>query len=204
MIPKFISSIFFLLLCSPLFAQKPSFHLLKFGVKGLGGVTSANHLNRLTENWLQNTAEASNIELLGEEVNQLPFNIEVGYQPFFITRPVRLLQIGVKMDHSFSRMSAKFSNGFTNQGYELNINSESYIPGAFAYLTLGKLELGAGMIYAHTSVNINDDFFGYQDTWYGKNRGYEVSLGFSTNQEKNGWIHDERQVPRLDHQGIQG
>jgi hypothetical protein len=174
----------FLLSGSRTFAQEKPYNLIKFGVKGFGGITDTCHLNTMVNEWFQKVVDASNAELLSEPVT-LPFNIGYGYQPFFIIRPLRFLQIGVKVDYSFSNLSAKFQNPLSSQNYELNIKMKSYNPGIFTYLTLGKMELGGGLFRSYTFIDVNDAFFGYQDKWYGTNTGYELSLGFTSNSEKN-------------------
>lgn len=165
------------------FGQKPTFNLIKLGVKGFCGITAKNNLNNISSDWLDKVVEVSHAELSGEPIS-IPFNIEYGYQPFLLIRPLRLLQIGCKMDFSYSNLTAKFENQFINQDYQFNVKTRSYLPGIFAYLTLGKFELGGGLFQSYTNIYINDNFFGYQDTWYGSNTGYEISIGFSTTKEK--------------------
>ncbi len=177
--------IFLILLLSGsrVLAQDKPFNLIKFGIKGFGGMTETCYLNTMTNDWFESVVDASNAELQSEPVT-LPFNIEYGFQPFVIIRPFRLLQIGVKMDYAFSNLTAQFQNQLVNQNYELKIKTKSYMPGVFAYITLGKMELGGGFFSSYTNVDVNDDFFGYRDKWYGTNTGYELSLGFSTSHEK--------------------
>ncbi|MCK9618030.1 MAG: hypothetical protein M0R21_09380 [Lentimicrobiaceae bacterium] len=167
-----------------LFAQEKPYNLIKFGVKGFGGITDTCYLNTMVTDWFNKVVDASNAELQSDPVT-LPFNIEYGYQPFIIIRPLRLLQIGVKMDYAFSSLTVQFQNQLINQNYELNIKKKSYNPGVFAYLTLGKMELGGGLFRSYTYLDITDDFFGYKDKWYGTNTGYELSLGFSSSREKH-------------------
>ena len=45
--------------------------------------------------------------------------------------------------------------------------------------------MGGGIFYSYTSICGNDNFFGYSDTWFGKNKGYELGMGFSTSREKH-------------------
>ena len=162
--------------------EKP-FHLLKFGVKGFGGITDTCYLNTMISSWLDKVVSVSNTDLENEPVT-LPFNIEYGFQPFFIVQPIKLLQIGLKVDCSFSNLAAKFQNPMTSQNYELGIKMESFNPGVFAYLTLGKIELGGGVFQSYTNIEVNDSFYGYKDTWHGSNTGYEFSLGYSSTREK--------------------
>jgi len=166
-------------------AQEKPYNLIKFGVNGFGGITDTSYLNTMINNWYEKVVDASNVELQSEPVT-LPFNIEYGFQPFVIIRPFRLLQIGVKMDYAFSNLAAKFQNPLLiTQDYKLNIKMRSYIPGIFAYLTLGKMEFGGGLFRSYTNINVNDAFFGYHDKWYGADTGYEFSLGFSSSREKH-------------------
>lgn len=165
------------------FGQKPPFCLIKLGIKGSFGIINKNYLNNLKSDWIDKVVEESNAEL-SSEPNQMPFNIEYGFQPFLIIHPLRLFQVGVKMDFSYSNLNAKFENQIINQDFELKLKVRSYMPGVFAYLTLGKFELGGGLFQSYTNIYINDDFFGYQDTWYNSNTGYEISVGFSTAKEK--------------------
>jgi hypothetical protein len=181
----FFIFLIFLLNGSKILAQDKPFNLIKFGIKGFGGITETCYLNTMTNEWLERVVDASNAELQNEPVT-LPFNIEYGFQPFVIIRPFRLLQIGIKMDYSFSNLAAKFQNPLlSNQNYKLNFKMKSYIPGVFAYLTLGKMELGGGLFRSYTYIDVNDDFFGYEDKWYGANTGYELNLGFSSSREKH-------------------
>jgi hypothetical protein len=164
-------------------AQEKPFHLLKFGVKGFGGITDTCYLNTMINNWFDNVVSASNADLENEQFT-LPFNIEYGFQPFFIVQPVKYLQIGLKLDCSFSDLAAKFQNPLTSQNYELNIKMESFNPGVFANLTFGKIEMGGGIFKSYTNIEVNDSFYGYKDTWRGSNTGYELSLGFSSTRER--------------------
>lgn len=174
----------FLLSGNRILAQDKPFNLIKFGIKGFGGITETCYLNTMTNDWFENVVAASNTELLSEPVT-LPFNIIYGFQPFVIIRPIRYIQFGVKMDYGFSNLTAQFQNQLVNQNYELNIKTKSYMPGVFAYITLGKIELGGGFFSSYTYIDVNDDFFGYRDKWYGLNTSYELSLGFSTSHEKH-------------------
>lgn len=167
-----------------LFAQKAPYNLIEFGFMGYGAITDTSHINSMANDWIHRVVEESSAEISGEP-SSLPFNIEYGYQPSIIIHPIQLLQIGVKMDFAYSRLVSKFQNPLFHQNYELNINMKSYIPGIFSYITLGKFELGGGVIRSFTNVQINDDFFGYNDTWHGKNTGYELNLGYSTSQENH-------------------
>ena len=166
-----------------LFAQEKSFNLIKIGVKGFGGITDTCYLNSIVNEWIYMVVDVSNAELQGEPIT-LPFNIEYGYQPFIIIHPIKFLQIGVKMDFVYSNILSKFENPLLNDNYELQIKMKSYMPSVFTYLTLGKFELGGGIIQSFTSIQVKDNFFGYNDKWYGNNTGYELSLGFSTSQKK--------------------
>ena len=167
-----------------LFAQETPYNLIKFGIMGYGAITDTSHINSMANDWIYKVVEESNAEV-SSEPKLLPFNIEYGFQPFILIRPIKFLQIGVKMDFAYSKLVSKFQNPLFRQNYELNINMKSYIPGVFSYLTLGKFELGGGVIRSFTNVKINDGFFGYKDTWYGKNTGYELSLGRSTSLERH-------------------
>jgi hypothetical protein len=180
----FIIFLIFLLITGRISAQEKPYNLIKFGIKGFGGITDTSHLNILINDWFENVVEISDAELESEPFT-LPFNMQYGFQPFVIIRPIRVLQFGVKMDYAFSNLTAKFENQLINQNYELNIKTNSYMPGVFAFLTLGKMELGGGLFSSYTYVNVNDDFYGYQDKWHGTNTGYEISLGFSTTREKS-------------------
>ena len=164
-----------------LYCQKPPFNLLKVGVNGFAAFTDTTYMNSMASNWIDQVAEASNAELSGEK-KTLPINIEYGFQPFFIVHPVRYLQVGIKVDFGYSSLVSKFENPLT-QNYSLSIKLKSYSPGIFAYLTLGKFELGGGVFETYVRYNVNDNFFGYNDTWYGNNTGYEVGLGFSSAKE---------------------
>ena len=167
------------------YSQDKPYKLLKFGVKGFGGFTDTTYLNTLTTNWLNMVVEASGAELMYETI-VIPINVEYGFQPFLIIRPIRQIQIGIKMDYALSNLTSQFQNPLIDdQTYRLSINTKSYIPGIFAYLTLGKFELGGGLLQSYTFIDLSDDFFGYQDTWYGSNTGYELSLGFSTSRERH-------------------
>lgn len=177
---------FYLLLIlsqSCLFAQSTSYKLFKTGFQGFAGVTNENYLNNMVEGWFNDIAEANN-GYLSEDPILLPFNIEYGYQPFFTVHPTRFLQIGMKLDVGYSNLVAEFQNETTNQSYDYQIKVRSYTPGLFSYLTLGKFEIGGGLIHSFSNVNVKDDFFGYYDTWYGKDFGYEIIMGFSTSKEK--------------------
>jgi len=167
-----------------LFAQDEPFNLVKFGIKGFCVITDSSHLNSLTNKWLEKAIEESNIELTGDQPS-LPVHVEYGFQPFVIYRPYSFLQIGIKMDFGFSNFTAEFENPLNSQKYELNINMRSHNPGIFAYYTFDELELGGGIFRAYTNLHVNDNFFGYQDIWYGKGTGYELGLGFSTTAEKS-------------------
>ncbi|HYV92673.1 MAG TPA: hypothetical protein VE978_12835 [Chitinophagales bacterium] len=169
-------------LCSSLCAQDTILKLIKVGVKGSFGTDFKNELTNLADQWIDNTAEVSNVEL-SSNVISLPFSFEYGYQPFFFVHPIRLLQVGVKMDASFSTIRSKFENTLIQETYDLKIQMRSYIPGAYAYLTLNRFEIGGGVLYSYSSVKVSDDFFGYYDIWSGKNIGYEASMGFSSWQE---------------------
>jgi len=183
---KFSLSVCFLLLLSAnnMFAQEKPYKLIKFGIKGFGGVTDTTYLNTMVIDWFDKVLYASNAEYISEPVF-LPFNIEYGYQPFFVVQPLNFLQLGVKADYSFSHLKGIFQNKTFNQDYELNIKSKSYIPGIYAILALGKLELGGGLFRAYTQIELIDGFFGYNGTWHGQNAGYELSLGFSTTKIKS-------------------
>ncbi|HKR03904.1 MAG TPA: hypothetical protein VJY62_04645 [Bacteroidia bacterium] len=169
-----------------LFAQsdKEPFSVLKIGIKGYGGFAVKNELNKMSETWLKNAAKASNMNLETEPAGR-PINFQYGYQPFFIIRPVRFLQIGIKTDFDFIyKIKSVYKNDIVQEDYQMNIRIKSYMPGAFAYFTFDKIELGGGILYSYTNVNFTDDFFGYYDEWNGKNTGYEVSLGVSSAEEK--------------------
>lgn len=184
----FILFLMCLLSVDYLFAQEKPFNLIKFGVKGFGGITYTCYLNSMSNEWMEKVVHESNAEFEGEPVS-LPFNIEYGYQPFIIIQPIRFIQFGIKMDYAYSRLKGKFDNPLIKQNYELNIKTESCIPGIFANLLLGQFEFGGGIIYSYTSIDLNDDFFGYKDTWVGKNTGYELSFGFSSStQNRFGYI----------------
>ncbi len=161
-----------------LLAQEESFNLIKFGIKGYGGLLENNQLNTMANNWIDKVAEESNVEFIGDPIT-LPFNIEYGYQPFVIIRPYNFLQIGIKMNFAFSKLNSKFQNPLIKQSYELDININSYMPGIYTYLTLTNLEFGGGIFHAYTNVHVNDNFFGYQDAWYGSKTGFELSFGYS-------------------------
>jgi hypothetical protein len=172
------------LVCSRgLMAQDQPINLIRVGIKAMGGATDTSYLSQMTKIWIHDVAEASNTQLQNEPVS-LPLNLEYGYQPFLIIRPWRFLRIGLKMDCAYSGSTAKFKNQLTNQDYSLRIRNISYIPGVFAGYVYDKWELGAGVIRAYTSVKLNDGFFGYHDTWHGKNSGWELMLGRSSVREK--------------------
>jgi hypothetical protein len=181
----YILTIFFLFFATGIFSQDKSYNLLKFGVKGFGGLTDETYLNTMSTDWFDMAVEVSGAELMNEPIT-LPINIEYGFQPFIIIHPIRQIQIGLKMDYASSSLTSQFQNPLLNsENYKLNIKTKSYIPGIFTYITLGKLELGGGIFQSFTYVNVNDDFFGYQDKWYGTNTGYELSLGFSTSLQRH-------------------
>ena len=136
----------------------------------------------MSSKWLDQVAEASNAEVSGKK-QTLPISMEYGFQPFLIVRPLRYLQVGMKVDIGYSSHLSKFANPMT-QDYSLSIKLKSYSPGIFAYLTLGNFELGGGVFETYVRYHVNDNFFGYNDTWYGNNTGYEVGLGFSSAKEK--------------------
>lgn len=164
-------------------AQENVYNLLKFGLKGNTALTNSNHLNYMSNDWIDDVADISNTELTRGPLS-LPFNIEYGFQPFFIIRPIKPLQLGAKMDFAYSNLLAKFENSLFCEDYQLKINTKSSIPGVFVYLVLEKFEIGGGVIQSFTRIKINDDFFGYNDRWYGENTGYEISLGFSSSNSK--------------------
>jgi len=169
----------FLFYTPSLFAQVGSFNLIKFGLKGSGGFTESNHLNSMTDNWIGMVAEASNIDIRGDALS-LPFNIDYGYQPFIIIRPLHFLQIGIKIDFNFSALTATFKNPISKQDFTLDIKTKSYMPGIYSYLTWADLELGIGILHSYSNIQVKDTFFGYDDTWFGTNTGYEISLGYSS------------------------
>jgi len=165
-----------------MYSQKPPFNLIKVGINGFAAFTDTSYLNSLSSNWIDQVAEASNAEVTSE-TKPLPINLEYGFQPFFIVHPVRYLQVGIKVDIGYSTHLTKFENPLT-QNYSLSVKLRSYSPGVFAYLTFGKFEIGGGVFETYVQYHINDNFFGYNDTWYGNNTGYEVGLGFSSAKEK--------------------
>lgn len=164
-------------------AQPTEHKLLKAGIKGTVGFTFSNDLNTLKTNWIDMVAEESNVEIEGNLIS-VPLNFEYGFQPYLSVHPIKLLQVGIKMDFAYSSQKSTFENPIINETYELKFKTKSYIPGVFACLTLGKFEIGAAVIQSYNNIFVNDDFLGYNDTWYGKNMGYEFSLGFSTSHNK--------------------
>lgn len=164
------------------FSPKKPYSFLKFGIKGYSGIIDTCHINTMVNKWIEDVVVASDAELENEPTF-LPFNVEYGYQPFIIIRPARFLQIGVKMDYAFSNVIGKFENPLMVKDYEFNFEMKSYVPCIFSYLTLGKLELGGGIFHAYTHIDANDNFFGYKDTWFGNNTGYEVNIGYSSSME---------------------
>jgi hypothetical protein len=167
-----------------LVAQEKPYNFIKFGIRGTGGITDTSYLNSMVNEWYESVVDASNAELQGELI-ALPVNVEYGYQPFVLIRPLRFIQIGAKMDYTFSSLSGKFQNPITNEKYELSFRAKSYIPSLFAVLALGKLEAGGGVFRSYTNIQVNDNFFGYSDSWFGTNTGYELSLGFSSTSKKH-------------------
>lgn len=180
----FILTIVFLFLANGVHSQDKPYNLVKFGIKAFGGVTEKTYINTISTNWFNKVVDASGAELLNEPYT-LPANIQYGFQPFVIVRPLRQIQIGFKMDYALSNLSSEFQNSLLSDlYYKLDINTKLYIPGVFTYLTLGKMEIGGGIFHSYTTINLKDDFFGYQAEWNGSNTGYELSLGFSSTHEK--------------------
>jgi len=165
-------------------AQENQYNIIKFGIKANGGITDTNQLNSIRDYWFERVVEESNAELTGDLMS-FPYNIEYGYQPFLIVRPFNFLQIGIKIDFTYSKLAAKFQNPLSKQEFELNIKTKSYLPGVFTYLTLGKYEIGGGIFHSYTNIHLNDGFFGYKDTWYSEGNGYELGLGYSSTKEKH-------------------
>lgn len=165
-------------------AQDKTYNLIKIGIKGFAGGTEKTYLNTMSSKWIEGVADASGAELMNEPTT-LPFSIEYGFQPFIIIQPIRQIQIGLKMDYALSNLSSEFQNSLLSDlNYKLDINTKSYIPGVFTYLTVGKMKIGGGVLHSYTTINLNDKFFGYQAEWNGSNTGYELSLGFSSTHEK--------------------
>jgi hypothetical protein len=158
-------------------AQNRAFNLVRLGVKGLGGMADTCYLNSMINEWIERTVDASGAKMEGEPVT-LPFNIEYGFEPFVAIQPLQFLQLGVKIDFVYSRLTGKTNNPLTKQDYELAFRRRSYIPGLYANLVFGQLELGAGILYSYTSIDVDDSFFGYRGTWSGEKVGYELALGF--------------------------
>jgi hypothetical protein len=164
-------------------AKTKPYNLIKFGVKGYAGIIDTCYLNSLGMEWTYKVIEESNLELLVEPIT-LPFNIQYGYEPFLIIRPIPFLQVGVKVDYLISGVAAMVMNTTINQNYLLNINIKSYNPCVFANLSLGNLELGGGLFKSYTNIGFKDDFYGYQDKWYGSSAGWEFNAAFSSSKER--------------------
>ena len=171
-------------IATPVYGQKSPYNLLKFGIKGTVGITDSTYLNKMANTWIDRVVEESNAELLGDPVT-FPFNIEYGYQPFLIVRPLKFLQIGAKIDMTYSNLVAQFQNPLITRNYEMRVKTQSYSPGMYSYLSLGNLEFGGGIFRSYTTIHVDDNFFGYYDKWHSSNTGYELSLGFSSSSEKH-------------------
>jgi hypothetical protein len=166
-----------------LFAQRSPYNIINIGASGCVGFTDTNFLNTLTYRWNDRVMQSGDFEN-----EYMPIvsgvNMEYGYQPFIKIQPTSFLQLAFKVDIAYSNIKSNLKDQLNEQEYELNLKLRSYIPGAFAYLTLGKFELGGGVIYSFTNINVNDDFFGYNDKWHGENLGYEAGFGFSNARDK--------------------
>lgn len=162
--------------------QSDQIKLLKIGINGVGGIIFSSQLNTLKTSWTDMVVEESNFEAEGNTLS-IPLRFEYGFQPYLSIHPIKLLQVGIKMDFTYSSSKSKFENSIINETFELKFKRKTYIPGVYALLTLNKFEIGAALIQSYNEMQVTDDFFGYNDTWYGKNLGYEVSVGFTTSHQ---------------------
>ncbi len=150
------------------------YNLLKIGIKGSGGVSWCKNLTNSYDKWIDDWESTTNMQIVNRNI-LFPIIWDYGFQPYLTITPVRYLQIGGKMDYLYSShyYNSKFGDTL------LKVKIKTYMPCAYLLLTLGKFELGGGLIFGYTSVHWKDDFFGYNDYWQGKRLGYEISMGFS-------------------------
>jgi|GEM_PF-3638950 len=158
------------------YAQKDTCRsFIRIGIKGTMGGAKINEINDLATRWMDAIENTTNIQIT--RPTMLPVNIEYGGQAYISMMPLKFLQIGAKLDYTMAPLEVKVQNS-------LKLNVVSFIPETYILLTFGKFETGGGLLYSFTNIKVKDDFFGYNDNWYGKNLGYEFTIGFTSGLQK--------------------
>jgi hypothetical protein len=155
--------------------------IFRIGINGAGGVMSITDLNNLADTWLtaHDDSLSSSTVQISHEGDKIDFNIEYGVQPFFCFTLWNIWQIGGKFDYL---LSPHLYNSLLRD--TIKIDLQTYIPSIYTALRLGAFEIGGCAINAISTVNWNDNFFGYKSKWSASDWGYEVKLGLAPRMGK--------------------
>ena len=146
----------------------------RLGINGATGLTSITDLNSIADTWLKARDDSSSSEMMqvSHEGAEMPINYEYGFQPFITITLWNLWQIGLKYDYL---QSPHIYNSLFKDTIKVQI--DAHVPSLFTGLHLGSFEIGGGILYAVSTVNWDDNFFGYSSKWAASGWGYEFKIG---------------------------
>jgi hypothetical protein len=148
----------------------------RIGINISGGLTNIADLNKVANAWLETRDDSLSSSALqvSHKNDEISFNFEYGFQPFFAFTFFDHWQVGGKLDYLVSPHIYNFLLDDTIQ-----IELATYIPGVFTSLRLGIFEIEAGGIYGISTIKWNDNFFGYSSNWPASGWGYEINATLS-------------------------
>jgi hypothetical protein len=145
----------------------------RIGINGSFGIMNIKDLNGLADAWIKAKDDSSRTggDSATHQGFSIPLNLEFGFQPFVSFTLWNRLVLGGKIDYLWS---SHFYNSLFKD--TLTIKLKTVIPAITGALKAGPFEIGGSALYAVSSVNWSDNFFGYSSQWNARGWGYEINL----------------------------